>query len=334
MRALVARAPGQASLETLPEPVPHPGEVIVRVRAALTCGTDFKLLRRGHPKFPFPITLGHEFAGDVYSVGEGAGFQLGERVTSAVSGPCGHCSHCRRQRENLCETAFDHIAWGGFATFVRIPSRVVRTGLHRLPGTLPYHEAALLDPLSSVLRGLSRLPAREPAKILITGSGPIAYLFAVLLGKRHPASEITVAGRRRERLETFAEIGFRTLVLRDGEHALSKAGSDWAIDTTGHFPLCEELVSSCHQGGVVLLFAGMAKGQSLAVAAQRLHYDEVDVIGSFHYTPRDSKEALRLLAAGEIPVSLIGTPFYPLEDYPRAFAEVTSGLSMKAVIVP
>src|SRR5512143_2234987 len=107
MRALVCEAAGRASLAGRPDPVPGPGEIVVSVRAALTCGTDLKLLRRGHPKVPFPVTLGHEMAGVVSAAGQGAPFAPGERVTSAVTAPCGTCATCRVGRPNLCETAFE-----------------------------------------------------------------------------------------------------------------------------------------------------------------------------------------------------------------------------------
>src|SRR5438552_16977833 len=112
MRALVCEAPGEVRLRELPEPVPSAGEVVVRVGAALTCGTDLKLIRRGHPKVPFPVTLGHELAGIVHSAGSGAPFSSGERVAAAVTGPCGHCAECVGGRENLCATAFDAFLWG------------------------------------------------------------------------------------------------------------------------------------------------------------------------------------------------------------------------------
>src|SRR5512135_1314323 len=107
MRALVCEAPGEVRLREIPEPLPSAGEVVVRVGAALTCGTDLKLIRRGHPKVPFPVTLGHELAGVVHASGAGAPFAEGQRVVPAVTGPCGHCAECAAGRENLCATAFD-----------------------------------------------------------------------------------------------------------------------------------------------------------------------------------------------------------------------------------
>ncbi|HEX2798372.1 MAG TPA: alcohol dehydrogenase catalytic domain-containing protein, partial [Thermoanaerobaculia bacterium] len=157
MRALVSEGPERLALREVATPRPGPGEVLVRVLVALTCATDLKLVRRGHPKIPFPLTLGHEFAGVVEVAGSGAPFAPGERVTSAVSGPCGRCDDCRRGRENLCATAFERPLFGAFADFLLVPERIVKNGLRRIPPGLSDEAAALLDPLASVVHALDRV---------------------------------------------------------------------------------------------------------------------------------------------------------------------------------
>ena len=128
------------------------------------------------PKIPFPLTLGHEFAGVVESAGKGAGFAPGERVTAAVSGPCGSCAACRAARENLCETAFERPLFGAFADFLSVPGRIVRSGLRRIPADLADESAALLDPLASVVHALGRVRAAAGGDVLIVGTGPIAAM--------------------------------------------------------------------------------------------------------------------------------------------------------------
>ena len=144
------------ALREVATPEPGPGEVVVRVAVALTCATDFKIVRRGHPKFPFPLTLGHEFAGVVESAGKDAGFRPGDRVTSTVSAPVAYARTCRAGRENLCDTAFERPLFGAFADFLLVPERIVKNGLRRIPLGLSDEAAALLDPLASVVHALSR----------------------------------------------------------------------------------------------------------------------------------------------------------------------------------
>jgi L-iditol 2-dehydrogenase len=338
MRALVSDGPGLVGLRELPEPEPGPGEVVVRVEATLTCGTDLKLVRRGHPKVPFPTVLGHEFCGRIARVGEGVEFAVGERVTSAVTGACGECRDCREGRPNLCGTAFDHRVWGTWADFVRVPARIVTRGLLRVPGNLSPRSAALLDPLASVLRGLSRLGDVAGKTALVLGAGPIALLFTILL-KRRGAGLILVAGRNAGRLAAHAAEGAETIAWGEGFPEKLGAltgghGADLVIEATGDRAVAEESPALSARGGTVLLFAGLAHEARLAILAHRIHYDEVTLVGSFHYTPAEAREALGLLARGEIPTEHIVTGDSPLEGFAAVFARIAAGDDMKVAFLP
>lgn len=339
MRAVVAEGPGSARLVELPEPVPGPGQVVVRVVSALTCGTDLKLLRRGHPKIPFPVTLGHEFAGVVESAGEGAPFAPDERVTSAVTSPCGSCDPCRALSPNLCATAFDEPLWGAFAERLLVPARLVSGALRRIPPALPFATAALLDPVASALRGLSRVPLGAGTTLFLFGSGPMALLLAAL-AKERGVGRLFVAGRRPTRLAAFASTGAVALdvgmtdfaaALRD---ATSGRGPDVVVDTSGDPTAVASLASLVAKGGSLLLFAGMARDASVTFPAGRLHYDEVSVVGSFHYTPADADQALDLLARGRLPVASVISASRPLADFAGAFDAVSRGEAMKIELVP
>lgn len=338
MRALVCEGPGRVALREVPEPEPGPGEVVVRVEATLTCGTDLKLLRRGHPKVPFPTVLGHEFCGRVARIGEGVGFAVGERVTSAVTGACGDCRDCRAGRPNLCGTAFDHRVWGTWAEYVRVPARIVTCGLLRVPDGLPSSAAALLDPLASVLRGLGRLGGVEGKTALVLGAGPIALLFTILL-RRRGAARVLVAGRNAGRLSAHAAEGAETLAWEEGlaEGVARRTGGDGAdlvIEATGDRDVAEVAPALAARGGTVLLFAGLAHDARLAVLAHRVHYEEVNLVGSFHYTPAEAREALGLLAGGEVPTGNLVTGESPLEEYPEVFERVARGSDMKVAFRP
>ncbi len=339
MQAVLCTRPGEATLRELPDPLPRAGEVVVRVAAALTCGTDLKLFRRGHPKVPFPVTLGHEFAGAVESRGDGAPFEPGERVAAAVTAPCGACASCRGGRANLCETAFEEPLWGAFAGRLRLSARLVRGALRRIPDGLSFEAAALLDPLASVVHALSRVPAPEGRSVLIAGCGPIAALQVSLLkGKvRH----VVVAGpaRERVRLDVLDGLGAETVRV-GGPGGGASVGSavsgrfDLVIDTTGSPEVASSLVGKVAPGGTLLLFAGMARSATLAADAHRIHYEEVSVVGSFHYTPADADRALGLLASGAIPLPAILSKSRRLAEWREAFEEVERGDVMKVVLVP
>lgn len=338
MRTLVCERPGHVALRDLPEPEAGPGEVVVRVEATLTCGTDLKMIRRGHPKVPFPSALGHEYCGRVVRVGEGAAFSVGERVTSGVTGPCGECPECRDGRPNLCATAFEHSVWGTWADFVRIPARVVANSLLRVPDGLDPATAALLDPLASVLRGLGRLPDPAGRTVLVLGAGPIALLFTSLLLRRG-AARVLVAGRSPRRLAAQEAAGAEVVSVREslGPQVAARTrgrGADLVVETTGAPEVAEEAAGLAVRGGAVLLFAGLAREARLAVLAHRIHYDEVTLAGSFHYTPRDARAALDILVEGGLPAAGLVTAESSLERYPFVLERLSRGEEMKVAFRP
>ncbi len=329
MRAFVQTAVGEFSEQDAPRPRAGPGEVVLRVEAAVTCGTDLKLLDRGHPKIRLPVTMGHEACGEVVELGPGvAGFRVGERVVPGVSGPCGACGDCLAGRSNLCASAHADRTWGAFAEFLRVPAAVVRSNLHAVPAGLAPEVAAFLDPLASVLHGWSRLARRGP-RILIYGTGALALLWAQvapLQGMRP-----LVAGRRADRLRLAETLGAETLDVSAG---LPQAlGVDVAIDCTGQEKVWELLPDLVRPGGEVLLFGGCAPGARVSFDAARLHYSEISLVGSFHSTPEDARAALGLLAGGKIGVESILSDRGRLLDLPRFLDAQRRGLGIRYAVL-
>lgn len=338
MRALVCDRPGHVALRELPDPEPGPGEVVVRVEATLTCGTDLKLIRRGHPKVPFPTVLGHELCGRVARAGDGAPFAPGERVASAVTGPCRECRDCLAGRENLCATAFEHRVWGTWAEYARVPARVVRSGLFRVPDGLAPAGAALVDPLASVVRGASRLGPVDGRTVLVLGTGPIALMFTILL-RRRGAARVLVAGRNARRLAAHAAEGAETLAAGEGLPGRVRAltsghGADAVVEATGDAGVAESAPALAARGGTVLLFSGLPHEARLSVLAHTVHYDEVTLVGSFHYTPTEAREAMDLLATGAVPSAHLVTAEAPLEEHEAVLARVLRGEEMKVAFRP
>ena len=313
MKAYVQTAVGKFSLEDVPRPRAGPGEVVLRVEAALTCGTDLKILDRGHPRIGLPITMGHEACGEIVEMGDAViGFRIGDRVVPGVSGPCGQCGDCREGRPNLCAAAHADRTWGAFAEYLRVPSAVVKSNLHPLPRGLAPETAAFLDPLASVLHGWNRL-TRRGSRFLIYGSGALALLWAqvVLLQGARPL----VAGRRPGRLRLAEELGADTLDVTEG--APRGVRADVAVDCTGSSRVWETLPSLVAAGGEVLLFGGCAPGARVTFDAERLHYSEISLVWAFHSTPADARRALDLLAQGKVRVEQIFADRGRLSDLPR-----------------
>ncbi len=319
MRAFVQTSIGEYSEQDLPVPRAGPGEAILRVRTALTCGTDLKLLARGHPRIKPPVTMGHELCGEVVEVGKGVDVSLvGRRVVPGVSGPCGRCADCRRGLANLCAEGHADRTWGAFAEFVRVPAGVVAVNLHEPPEALTDEAAAFLDPLASVFHGWNRL-SRETGRILIYGSGALALLWAATARARGIAA--IVAGRRPDRLNLAAGCGAEVLDLDryEPEDLFSRTGTlpDTAVDCTGDPDVWMRLANLVRHGGEILLFGGCAPGATVTYDAARLHYSELSLIGSFHYTPEEARAAMSALASGEIEPRPLISDSGSLSDLPR-----------------
>ncbi len=338
MRQAVLREPRHIELVTRPVPTPGSGEVVLRVRAALTCGTDLKTYRRGHPKVPFG-PFGHECAGDVVAVGRGVRrIHEGDAVVPTPTAPCGQCASCRAGRENLCERQFEGIVVGAYADYLLVSERVAAHNLLGKPSGLSYIEAAFLEPLSCVVHAWGRLrpaPAEQVAVVGLGGIGLLHVRMAKAVGAR-----VVAVGRRADRLALARELGAD--VVLDTEHdpiaaALREAsgsGPDVVIECTGSPRMWVEAAGWARPGGRVLLFAGLAAGTQVAFDATRLHYDEVDIINTFHYRPPDVEEAHRLLATGVIDVRPIISGVRDLGSIIDVFASLDRGNGVKYAILP
>src|SRR5580700_10494378 len=173
MTAAVLYGKERLKIEQVDVPTVGAGDVLVRVRTALTCGTDVKVFRRGyHARMIQPPSLfGHELAGDIVAMGdEVQGFQIGDRVVAANSAPCGACYHCRCGQENLCsDLLFNN---GAYAEYIRIPARIVQKNMYKIPAHVSYQDAALVEPLSCVMRGLEETGVQPSDSVAVIGLGP------------------------------------------------------------------------------------------------------------------------------------------------------------------
>src|SRR5579883_2474597 len=155
MRSAILVEPGRIELREVPAPQAPPGGIVVRVRAALTDGTDLKTYRRGHPKMPMPTRFGHEFSGDVVAVGQGVTqFAPGDPVMCAHTAPCGRCYWCRHEQEELCEELMPAMLLGAYAELIAVPRRVAEQNCFAKPPAVSYAQAAFLEPLACVVRSL------------------------------------------------------------------------------------------------------------------------------------------------------------------------------------
>jgi len=342
MRAAVLHGKEDVRIERVEVPRLEPGDVLLRTKAALTCGTDAKVFRRGyHARMIAPPTLfGHEVAGVVEAVGPGPhGIEPGARVVAANSAPCGDCEYCRRGRESLCD---DLLFWNGaYAELVRIPARVARRNLIRIPEGVSFRDAAMTEPLACVVRGIEDSRIVPQQTVAIVGVGPIGLMLIALARRR--GARVVAAGRRAARLATAREMGADALVeAAPGDDLAERLrrespdarGPHVVIDAAGTPETADAAVRAVRKGGLVNLFAGCPADARISLDPARLHYEEVTITSSFHHTPASLREASRLIYDGHIATSILITGEASLEGLPEILRQMSTGEALKTAILP
>ncbi len=308
MTAAVLYGKEDVQIESVDVPQIGRGDVLVRVRAALTCGTDVKVFRRGyHARMIVPPALfGHELGGDIVAMGKDVrGFKVGQRVVAANSAPCGECFYCQRNQENLCEDLLFNN--GAYAEYIRIPERIVRKNMYEVPDHVSYQDAALVEPLACVLRGLEESGVRPGDTVAVIGLGPIGMMF-VRLAKAVCNARVIAIGRRPQQLVRASKMGADETVLNcDGADVVGPVhemtggrGADVVIEAVGMPEVWQLAIKLLRRGGVVNFFGGCPDGTLLSLDTNLLHYSELTCKASFHHTPALIRKALDLVSRGYV----------------------------------
>ncbi len=341
MRAQVFYGPGDLRFENIPVPEPKTGEIVVRIEAALTCGTDVKVLRRGHPVMipHVPTVFGHEFAGTVARVGRGVvSVSEGDRVVAANSAPCGACRFCRDGRHNLCEDLL--FVNGAYGEYIALPPRLCAANVVRLGPSLPARRAAFAEPLACALSGVERGRVEAGMTVVIIGHGPLGCLLALSAGQRK--ARVVLVGKPGWRLDRVRGLGVAECVEVPGVHDLvdrlhevtGGRGPEVVIDATGRPEVWERAVAAVGRGGTVVFFGGCAPGTTVAVDTRRAHYEELSLVGAFHHTPALIRQAVALLESETLVPDGLLTHAMGLAQVREALGLMERGEALKVLIEP
>jgi L-iditol 2-dehydrogenase len=333
MKAAVLHGREDVRIEAVEVPRLERGDVLLRTQVALTCGTDVKVFRRGyHARMITPPSVfGHEVAGIVEAVGPGTfGIEPGTPVVVANSAPCGECYYCRHDSPSLCD---DLLFWNGaYAEFARIPARVVRHNLVPLEPNVAFREAAMVEPLACVVRGVEESWIGRGQSVVVIGAGPIGLMFVALARLR--GAHVTVVGRNPGRLERARELGAEEAIASAEGHDLAETlrrksrhghGADVVIEAVGLPETCEAAIRAVRKGGLVNLFAGCPTDSRIGIDSQRLHYQELTIKSTFHHTPESVRKAFRLIADGHIDANAFITGEAPLDGLPEVLRRMSRG---------
>ena len=349
MQAAILHGPTDLRLETVEDPTPGPGEVVIQVGVATTCGTDLKVWRRGgHAKMLRPPTqFGHEAAGQIVALGSGVtDWRIGDRVVANNSAPCMTCFFCQRQEYSLCtDLTFNN---GTFAEYQRIPAPIVQHNLLSIPDDLPDALASLTEPLACVLHGIARSGFQPnthdhgiaPPRIVIIGDGAIGLMFVGVLADR--GAKVLLCGGSQHRLEIGQRLGalhtwnhHHTPDLPGMVHELTDGlGADIVIEATGVPAVWETAIACARPGAIVNLFGGCPKNTHINVNTEQLHYSELTLKGVFHNTPHFVRQALELLSNRRLPFECLIEDQQSLTHLEQVFVDMGDRKTLKAAITP
>jgi L-iditol 2-dehydrogenase len=314
--------------EIQPQPL-KPGEVRIQIEAALTCGTDLKVFKRGyHAKMIVPpAVFGHELSGNI-SETQSPDWRIGDRVVVANSAPCGECFHCKCGQENICDDLL--FLNGAYAESIVVPARIVEKNLLRLKDSTAFKDAALVEPLACVVQGIEDVKARAGQHLLVLGAGPIGLMFVALA--KNLGCSVTVAGRRAARLEAARKLGADHVIdIADGHNLVTKVREaskqhfDIVIEAVGQPAVWEASVHLVRKGGTVNFFGGCPSGTTVTLDTTLIHYSDLTLLASFHHTPRTIRRALEFIEAGVITAADFVNGECALSELPQLLKSMTEG---------
>lgn len=343
MKAIQYYGPQNIKYEEVMVKPPEEGEIVVKVMSALTCGTDVKTFRRGHPVLikNIPSGFGHEFAGIVEKVGRNVdNVKVGARVVAANSAPCGECFFCKREEYNLCENL--DLLNGAYAEYITVPARIVKKNTLILPDNLSFDKAAFCEPLANVVHGVERTGIKEGQTVGIIGIGPIGLMFARLAKLK--GAKVIVAGRNPLKLQMADEFAHADEIVDLKKYPNPEKifldfteegkGLDVAVECVGLPEIWERIFTFVRPGGTVHFFGGCKSGSKVTFDTTKMHYGDIRLMSVFHHTPKYFRQALDYIASGDVEVEKLITKTIGLKDIEWAMNQHIEGKAIKFLVKP
>jgi len=333
VRVAVYHGGGRLTLERRPDPVPGPGELVVRVRACGLCGSD---LMGWYQDPRAPVVLGHEPAGEVVAAGPGARFAPGDRVFVHHHVPCMTCELCRAGRHTLCP-AFrrTRIDPGGLAELVRVPRENAEVDVLALPDGVPDWAATLIEPLACVVRGQRWAGVGPGSRVAVVGAGAMGLL-EVRAALTAGAARVAAIEPREDRRDRARDAGAQALAAADPDALADALGglADQVFVCTSARDAIAGALHLAGPGGVVQLFAPTPPGELVGLDLGAVFFREVSIQSTYSAGPFDTRDALALLESGRVDAGALISHRLPLAQVEEAFRLARSGEATKVVVEP
>ncbi len=316
MKAAVYKGIGKIEIEEIP--LPDREGLLFKVLYVGICGTDIKTFKRGHPFFTPPCVLGHEFVGEFD----------GKLYTIAPYIECGKCEICRKGLGELCQNKF----WveGALSEYVKVPEEIFKKASFELPKGTDPRVFTFTEPLACVIHGVERARICKGDSVLIVGGGFMGLLFAIFLESM--GCNVSISEIDRLRQEKIREFGFHIILP---EEILSKEKDkrfESIILANDRSDIVDKFLSLTAPGGTLLLFGGMPKDAKITISPYFVHYQEVDIVGSFGFTTVHFEKAYEVIK--KIPdrfLPLISKEF-SFDNVLDAFIETQNRENLKVII--
>jgi L-iditol 2-dehydrogenase len=333
MKAARLCGPQQVRVEQVDVPPAGENEVLVRIATCGVCPSDVRFYAGTRADAAYPLVAGHEWVGEVMEVGVGVrAWHVGDRVAAFKQRVCGMCRNCQRGMSNMCLHRLPAID-GGFCEV----GRAMADALVAIPDGVSDEQAAFTEPLACCYNGISRTPIAAGDTVAIMGVGPIGQMLAQLARLR--GARVVAVDLDAERLALARELGAaETLSAADERLAetikdlTGGHGADAVVVAVGAPQAAETAFRLVGAGGCVNLFAGTYPPATVAIDPNLIHYKQLWVTGSYHYTPGGFRTALELIRRGDVQVSPLVSHRFPLDETAAAFETVTSRQGMKVMV--
>ena len=325
MKSLIYKELGVVEEGHSPEPT---NPIWVRVEATGICGTDLKAVFKGHKYFVPPTVLGHEFYGQIAKAPKGFKLPIGTWVVLAPYYDCGECAFCKAGKGDLCTTK-KYVEAGSFAEYVGVPEGY-EDGTFVLPeekDKANYDVYALTEPLACILNGTRRLETIPGySKVLVVGGGPMGALFALYYSQI--GIDVAIVEPSEERAAKLRTFGINTVKFED----VKKGEYDNVVLAVNIGSLVKQYLPLVRNGGTILVFAGLPKGEVLEVDAGAVHYNEVSVKGCSGFALDDFRKAFEIIKADPKRYRQLITHKFGFKDGQKAFELLKQGKAFKVLL--
>jgi 2-desacetyl-2-hydroxyethyl bacteriochlorophyllide A dehydrogenase len=336
MKAAVWYGGTDIRIEDIPTPKIKDDEVLVRVKAVSICGSDVHAYRGVSKRRIPPLIMGHEFSGEIAKLGRTVkGLREGDRVVLEPVLSCGKCALCQRGRSNICENmrlVGLHLS-GAFSEYVPIPA----SKCHALPEAVSFEEASLVEPLAVAVHAVNLAFPEKGEDFGIIGSGAVG-LMTLQVVNNSGAEKIFAIDTLEYRLDLARKLGATTTINVVNEdpvkEVLAEGGVNTVFEAVGHQKTVQQALSMVRKGGKVVIIGMLEAIMELDMLDVTVK--EIEIKGSYGYTSNDFKQALTLIAKGNVEVKPLITHVFPLHDIKKGFDMLSQGAEnvIKVVLKP